>query len=85
MPLSKANIVRQGRDVTVMGTHIYIGRVLEAADKLADEGIEVEIIAPRTLVPLDKETIVNSVVKTEGLLWCMKLTEHVEWEQKLLP
>jgi acetoin:2,6-dichlorophenolindophenol oxidoreductase subunit beta len=64
IPFGKANIVRQGRDVTVIGTHLYIGRALKAADKLAGEGIDVEVIDPRTLVPLDKETIVNSVIKT---------------------
>jgi acetoin:2,6-dichlorophenolindophenol oxidoreductase subunit beta len=64
IPFGKANIAKQGRDVTVIGTHLYVGRALAAADKLAKEGIDVEVIDPRTLVPLDKDTIINSVKKT---------------------
>ncbi len=64
IPFGKAEIVREGSDVTVIGTHLYVGRALSAAEKLAAEGISVEVIDPRTLVPLDKETVIKSVKKT---------------------
>jgi pyruvate/2-oxoglutarate/acetoin dehydrogenase E1 component len=64
IPFGKANIVREGKDVTVIGTHLYVGKALSAAEKLKEEGIDVEVIDPRTLVPFDTETIVNSVKKT---------------------
>lgn len=64
IPFGKANVVKEGRDATVIGTHLYVGRALSAAKKLADEGIDIEVIDPRTIMPLDKETIINSVKKT---------------------
>jgi pyruvate/2-oxoglutarate/acetoin dehydrogenase E1 component len=64
IPFGKANVVREGKDVTVIGTHVYVGRALSAAEKLKAEGIDVEVIDPRTLVPFDKETVINSVKKT---------------------
>jgi pyruvate dehydrogenase E1 component beta subunit len=64
IPFGKANIVKEGRDVTVIGTHLYVERALAASEKLKDEGIDIEVIDPRTLVPLDKDTIINSVKKT---------------------
>jgi pyruvate/2-oxoglutarate/acetoin dehydrogenase E1 component len=64
VPFGKANILRQGKDVTVIGTHLYVGKALSAAEKLMKEGIDVEVIDPRTLIPFDKDTIVNSVRKT---------------------
>jgi pyruvate/2-oxoglutarate/acetoin dehydrogenase E1 component len=64
IPFGKANIVREGTNVTVIGTHLYVSRALNAAKKLESEGIDVEVIDPRTLVPLDKQTLVDSVKKT---------------------
>ena len=64
VPFGKANIAREGKDVTIIGTHLYLGKALSAAEKLAKEGIEAEVIDPRTLVPLDKETLIDSVKKT---------------------
>ncbi len=64
VPLSQTNVVRQGRDLTVVATSIMVPRALEAAEKLAAEGIELEIIDPRTLNPLDEKPIVESVAKT---------------------
>lgn len=64
VPFGKANIVREGKNVTVIGTHLYAGRALSAAEKLKEEGIDAEVIDPRTLVPFDKETIIQSVKKT---------------------
>lgn len=64
IPFGQADIKREGKDVTFIGIHTQIPRGLAVAEKLAAEGISVEVIDPRTLVPLDVETIVNSVKKT---------------------
>lgn len=64
IPLGKADIKRSGTDVTIVATSIMLHRSLEAAAYLEKEGINVEVIDPRTLVPLDEETIINSVKKT---------------------
>ncbi|SMB95078.1 pyruvate dehydrogenase E1 component beta subunit [Thermanaeromonas toyohensis ToBE] len=64
IPLGQADIKRQGQDITIIATGIMVSRSLEAAHILSKEGVEVEVVDPRTLVPLDKETIINSVKKT---------------------
>jgi acetoin:2,6-dichlorophenolindophenol oxidoreductase subunit beta len=64
IPLGKADVKREGSNVTVVATSLMVHRALEAAEILAKEGISIEVIDPRTLVPLDTETIVNSVKKT---------------------
>jgi pyruvate/2-oxoglutarate/acetoin dehydrogenase E1 component len=64
VPLSQSNIVREGRDLTIIATSIMVQRALAAAQQLAEEGIEVEIIDPRTLAPLDDQPIIESVIKT---------------------
>jgi pyruvate dehydrogenase E1 component beta subunit len=64
----KANILKAGSDVTIVGWQWGILKALEAADELADEGIDAEIIDIRTIVPLDTETIVNSCAKTGKLV-----------------
>jgi pyruvate/2-oxoglutarate/acetoin dehydrogenase E1 component len=68
IPLGKADIKREGNDLTIVATSIMVGRSLAAAEELAKEGIDVEIVDPRTLRPLDTETIVNSVKKTGKVL-----------------
>ncbi|MEQ8604116.1 MAG: pyruvate dehydrogenase complex E1 component subunit beta [Marivibrio sp.] len=70
VPLGKARVVRQGADVTITAFSIMVGRALEAADKLAEEGIEAEVIDLRTIRPLDVETVVASVKKTNRLVSC---------------
>lgn len=64
IPLSQTNIVRAGSHVTVVATSIMVSRALAAAEELAKEGIELEIIDPRTLKPLDDAPIIESVKKT---------------------
>jgi acetoin:2,6-dichlorophenolindophenol oxidoreductase subunit beta len=64
IPLGKADVKREGTDVTVVATSIMVHRALQAAKELEKQGISVEIIDPRTLVPLDIDTIVESVKKT---------------------
>ena len=68
IPFGRADIKREGSDVTIVATHALVQRSLNIAEQMANEGIEVEVIDPRTLVPLDKETIINSVKKTGRLL-----------------
>ncbi len=68
IPLGKANVARAGKDLTIVATSIMVQRSLEAARQLAAEGIELEVVDPRTLNPLDDETLVNSVIKTGKLL-----------------
>lgn len=68
IPLGKGVIRREGRDVTIVGKLLTVYRALEAAERLAQEGIEAEVIDPRTLVPLDKGLILESVRKTGRLV-----------------
>lgn len=68
IPFGQAAIVRPGRDVTVVATSLTVGVALKAAEALARENIEVEVIDPRTLVPLDKRTILESVARTGRLV-----------------
>lgn len=64
IPLGQADVKREGKDVTIVATAIMVHRALEAAEALEKEDISVEVIDPRTLVPLDEETIIKSVSKT---------------------
>jgi acetoin:2,6-dichlorophenolindophenol oxidoreductase subunit beta len=64
VPFGKAEIKRIGKDVTIIATSWMVLKALEAANILQAQGIDAEIIDPRTLVPLDKDTIINSVKKT---------------------
>jgi pyruvate/2-oxoglutarate/acetoin dehydrogenase E1 component len=64
IPLGKARVVREGTDVTVVAIGPLVHRALEAAKQAEEEGISVEIVDPRTLQPLDEETLVASVKKT---------------------
>ena len=64
IPLGKADVKREGKDVTLVAVGLMVSRALEAAEKLAAEGIEVEVVDPRTIAPLDKETIFASIRKT---------------------
>jgi pyruvate/2-oxoglutarate/acetoin dehydrogenase E1 component len=68
IPFGKADIKREGSDVTVVALAWLVHEALEAAEELATEGISVEIVDPRTLVPLDSETIRQSVRKTGRLV-----------------
>lgn len=68
VPIGKANVIREGEDVTVVAIHRPLYFAMESAHQMEKEGISVEIIDPRTLLPLDKETIINSVKKTGRLI-----------------
>ena len=68
IPLGQADVKREGSDVTVVALAWLVHESLAAAEELAKEGISVEIVDPRSLVPLDAETIRNSVRKTGRLV-----------------
>lgn len=68
VPLGHAEIRRPGRDVTVIATARMVHLALEAADTLATAGIEVEVVDPRSLVPLDRDTLVGSVARTHRVV-----------------
>jgi pyruvate dehydrogenase E1 component beta subunit len=68
VPLGVADVKRPGRDVTVIATARLVHEALDAAGRLAEEGIEVEVVDPRSLVPLDRETIAASVRRTNRVV-----------------
>ena len=68
IPLGTAEVKRSGRDLTIIATSVMVPRSLDAAERLAQDGIEVEVVDPRTLKPLDENTIVQSVVGTGRVL-----------------
>ncbi|MBI9050296.1 MAG: alpha-ketoacid dehydrogenase subunit beta [Anaerolineaceae bacterium] len=68
IPLGEPDVKRKGTDLTIVATSIMVSRAMEAADRLAAEGIEVEIVDPRTLRPLNADPIVQSVKKTGKVL-----------------
>ncbi len=76
VPLGRASVVRAGRDVTVVALSRLVHESLAAADELAGEGIEIEVIDPRTLVPLDLETILESVARTHRLVVAHEAVAH---------
>lgn len=75
VPLGRAKIVRPGQDVTVVATQLMVHRSLAVAERLAVEGIDLEIIDPRTLYPLDLDTILGSARKTHRVLVCHEAPE----------
>ncbi|MGO9257007.1 MAG: alpha-ketoacid dehydrogenase subunit beta [Bryobacteraceae bacterium] len=68
VPIGKAKVVREGRDLTIVAYGAMLWTALEAAEKLAEEGAQVEVVDLRTLLPLDRETVTESVRKTSKVL-----------------
>ena len=68
VPIGKASIVREGSNFTILALGKMVGESVKAAEALADDGLDVEVIDPRTLQPFDTETVVNSVKKTHRAL-----------------
>jgi 2-oxoisovalerate dehydrogenase E1 component beta subunit len=68
VPIGKAKVVREGRDLSIITYGAMVWVALEAADKLAEEGASVEVVDLRTLVPLDRDTVCESVRKTSKVL-----------------
>lgn len=79
VPLGEAVIRRTGNDVTVVATQVMVDRALEAADVLTQDGIELEVIDLRTLVPLDIDAIVRSLTHTNRLLICHEAVGRGGW------
>ena len=76
IPIGRAEVVRPGSDVTILALSRLVGESLAAAERLASEGIEAEVIDPRTLLPLDLKTIVESVRRTNRLVIAHEAVEH---------
>ena len=70
LPIGKAKVEKNGSDITIVAFSIMVGKALEAANELEKNGINAEVINLRTLRPLDLETIINSVKKTNRLITC---------------
>jgi len=84
IPLGVADVKRKGNDITVVTTGIMVHKSLEAAEKLSKEGISVEIIDPRTLRPLDVDTITKSVMKTGRLLVVHEAVKTAGWAGEVM-
>ncbi|MEQ9348828.1 MAG: pyruvate dehydrogenase complex E1 component subunit beta [Thalassospira sp.] len=70
LPIGQAKIEREGTDVTIVAFSIMVGKALKAAEQLAEQGISAEVINLRTIRPLDTNTIIRSVMKTNRLVTC---------------
>ncbi|MEM3678091.1 MAG: alpha-ketoacid dehydrogenase subunit beta [Candidatus Bathyarchaeia archaeon] len=68
IPFGAADVKREGGDITVIATLNMVHKALAAADRLAEDGVDAEVIDPRTLVPLDRKTIAESVMKTHKVV-----------------
>lgn len=84
IPFGVADVKREGRDLTVVASNIMVQRTLTVAARLAEEGIEVEVIDPRTLLPLDTETIIASAVKTGRLLVVHEACQTGGWAGEVI-
>ncbi|WP_280243497.1 alpha-ketoacid dehydrogenase subunit beta [Nocardia abscessus] len=84
IPFGQARVAREGHHVTVVATHVMLHRALEAADELAAEGIELEVIDPRTLVPFDLDRVLQSIAKTTRLVVCHEAVERGGWAGELI-
>lgn len=76
IPFGVAEVKRPGRDLTIVALSIMVQKALHAADRLSEEGIDAEVIDPRTLLPLDRETIFASVRKTNRLVVAHEAVKH---------
>ena len=76
VPFGEATIRRSGKDLTIVATGWTVDRALAAAERLAADGVEAEVIDPRTLAPLDTATILESVAKTGRLVIVDQSTRH---------
>jgi pyruvate dehydrogenase E1 component beta subunit len=83
VPLGVAHVCREGGDVTLIASSGMLRRALAAAEQLEDEGVSVEVVDPRTLVPLDEETILASVSKTNRVVIAHEAFERVGFGAEL--
>jgi len=83
VPFGKANVRKEGKDVTIVASLRMVDFALEAADKLKADGIDAEVIDLRSIVPLDKDTIVNSIKKTGRLAIAQEAVERCSFASEL--
>tara|TARA_A100001037_G_scaffold306857_1_gene357366 strand:+ start:31069 stop:32046 length:978 start_codon:yes stop_codon:yes gene_type:complete len=79
VPIGVAEVKREGTDITVVATSSMVQKSIDAAEELEESGISVEVIDPKTLFPLDKETILSSIRKTNRLLITHEAVERCGW------
>ncbi|MBM3125689.1 MAG: alpha-ketoacid dehydrogenase subunit beta [Chloroflexi bacterium] len=84
VPIGVSEVKRQGRDLTIVANNVMVVRTLKVAEKLAGEGIEVEVIDPRTMRPMDTETIIESVCKTGRLLVIHEACQTGGWAGEVI-
>lgn len=84
IPFGVADIKRTGKDLTIVTNGVMVHKSLAVAKRLEAEGIDVEIIDPRTMVPLDTETIITSVMKTGKLLVVHEACETAGWAGEIM-
>lgn len=84
IPLGRAHIVRNGADATMVATQAMLHRAMVAAELLAREGVSVEVIDPRTLVPLDGDTVADSVHRTHRLVVVQESSAPGSWGSTLI-
>lgn len=84
IPLGVADIKRSGTDITLVASQIMVHKTLAAAEKLQDEGISVEVVDPRTMRPLDVDTIAKSVKKTGRLLVVHEAVKTAGWAGEVM-
>jgi pyruvate dehydrogenase E1 component beta subunit len=84
LPIGVAEIKRPGRDITVVANNVMVIKALSIAERLAKDGIEVEVIDPRTLLPLDTETIIQSVMRTGRLLVVHEACQTGGWAGEVI-
>ncbi|MBN1263907.1 MAG: alpha-ketoacid dehydrogenase subunit beta [Anaerolineales bacterium] len=84
IPLGTADVKREGSDITIVTYSHMVLRALEAAEVLAEEGISVEVVDLRSLKPLDKETIINSVKKTGRLIGVTEAYENTSFINEII-
>lgn len=79
IPFGKAKVRKEGKDVTIVANLLYVSKALEAAAELEKEGISAEVIDPRTMVPFDYDTIIESVKKTGRLVTVHEAHRQAGW------
>ncbi|MBP8858000.1 MAG: alpha-ketoacid dehydrogenase subunit beta [Anaerolineaceae bacterium] len=84
IPFGVADIKRQGKDLTIVSSGIMVHKSLAVVNRLAEEGIDVEVVDVRTLKPLDNDTIINSVTKTGKLLVVHEAVETAGWAGEIM-
>lgn len=83
IPFGKAAVRKEGKDITIVANLLMMYKAMEAAGILKEEGIDAEVIDPRTLVPFDYETVINSVKKTSRLMIVYEDAERNGWGAEL--